>query len=148
MAGEPREKWVRRVEELRRSGLRVGEFAAREGVNAQTLMWWRWRLKTERRDDRRRRARREREPRRGEARGPLAKVPKQQAESVRQEAEPDRGEAHGVLAKAPIDFVELVTPVLAEPFEVEGAGRYRVRVPVRFESAALALLLDVLEERR
>ncbi len=135
------------MRELRRSALPVREFAAREGVNAQTLMWWRWRLKAERRDDRRRRARRERESARGEARGSLAKVPKQE-ESVRQEPEPDRSEAHGVIAKAPINFVELVTPVLAEPFEVEGAGRYRVRVPVRFESTALALLLDVLEERR
>jgi hypothetical protein len=145
MAGEPREKWVRRVEQLRRSGLRVREFAAREGVNAQTLMWWRWRLRAEHRDDHRGRVRREREPARGEARGALTKAKRRG--SVRSELEPDRGGAHDVLAKTPIDFVELVTSVAAEPFEVEGAGRYRVRVPVRFESAALARLLDVLEER-
>lgn len=147
MAGEPREKWVRQVEQLGRSGLRVGEFAAREGVNAQTLMWWRWKLKAERREGQRGRVRREPEPDRRGSRRALVKAPKQR-ESVRSEPEPDRGEAHDELAKAPIDFVELVTPVLAEPFEVEGAGRYRVRVPMRFESATLALLLDVLEERR
>lgn len=134
------------MQQLRRSGLSAREFAAREGVNAQTLMWWRWRLEAERRDDQRGKVRREPQRDRCEARGALAKAPKQR-ESVGHEPEPDRGDAHGVLAKAPIDFVELVTPLLAEPFEVEGAGRYRVRVPARFESAALARLLDVLEER-
>lgn len=131
---------------MRRSGLGAREFAAREGVKAQTLMWWRWKLKAERRDDPRGRVRREPELDRCGTRRALAKALKQR-EGVRTEPESERGEAHDVLARAPINFVELVTPVLAEPFEVEGAGRYRVRVPARFEGTALARLLDVLEER-
>lgn len=107
----------------RRSGLGARQFAAREGVNARTLVWWRWKLADGREDAR------------------------DHGRGGRRDHPAVRDEKGDVLAQVPIDFVELVTPVSAEPFEVEGAGRYRVRVPVRFEGAALARLLDVLEQR-
>jgi hypothetical protein len=61
-------------------------------VKARTLIWWRWKIGTEGRDEQRARARQK-----------PAKLA------------PDRDEARGVLAKAPVDFVELVRPVLPEP---------------------------------
>jgi hypothetical protein len=48
MAREPRAAWARRVERWRRSGLTAGRFAEQEGVNARTLVFWKWRLKRDR----------------------------------------------------------------------------------------------------
>ena len=48
MARETREVWARRVRRLQKSGLTASEFAAREGVNAKTLSYWKWKLGTER----------------------------------------------------------------------------------------------------
>ncbi len=42
-----RSEWARLVRELERSGLPAAEFAARRGVNARTLVWWRWRTRSE-----------------------------------------------------------------------------------------------------
>lgn len=44
MARESRDVWARRVARWARSGLSRDAFAAREGVKATTLAWWRWRL--------------------------------------------------------------------------------------------------------
>ena len=38
-------RWSSIVERSHRSPLRLREFAQREGVNPNTLAWWRWRLK-------------------------------------------------------------------------------------------------------
>lgn len=47
MARTTREQWERRVARWKRSGLTTREFAAREGLQASTLAYWRWRLKAE-----------------------------------------------------------------------------------------------------
>lgn len=44
MRRDAREVWSKRVEQWRRSGQTAKEFAARSGINANTLMHWSWRL--------------------------------------------------------------------------------------------------------
>jgi len=41
-----REKWTQRVEEWKRSGLSVGKYAAKRGINPKSLAWWRWQLES------------------------------------------------------------------------------------------------------
>jgi transposase-like protein len=45
MGQDPRELWLKRVERWKDSGLSAREFAAEVGINAQTLSYWRWKLK-------------------------------------------------------------------------------------------------------
>ena len=42
--GAARQKWQRHVSAWRHSGLTARDYAARAGVNAQTLKWWKWNL--------------------------------------------------------------------------------------------------------
>lgn len=42
-------KWAKRVERLERSGLSVRAFAAREGLKAGSLSFWKWKLAQPRR---------------------------------------------------------------------------------------------------
>src|SRR5689334_7214220 len=42
-------KWARRVERLERSGLSIRMFAAREGLPAGSLSFWKWKLAQRRR---------------------------------------------------------------------------------------------------
>ena len=44
MARATRDEWKRRVARWRDSGLTAKEFAAREGLKAATLSFWRWKL--------------------------------------------------------------------------------------------------------
>jgi hypothetical protein len=44
MARESRAAWERRVGRWECSGLSAREFAVREGVNRQTLSFWKWKL--------------------------------------------------------------------------------------------------------
>ena len=44
-AREKAEVWEERVEELARSGMSLKEYAAKIGVNANTLSGWRWKLR-------------------------------------------------------------------------------------------------------
>ena len=37
-------KWAEQVKKLEESGLKVGKFAEREGLNAGTLSFWKWKL--------------------------------------------------------------------------------------------------------
>src|SRR5579883_2552823 len=39
-----REVWAERVTRLKESGLTARQFAAKTGLNAQSLRWWRWQL--------------------------------------------------------------------------------------------------------
>jgi len=43
-AGGTAERWARRVERLKKSGLSIRVFAAREGVPAGSLSHWKWKL--------------------------------------------------------------------------------------------------------
>jgi transposase-like protein len=45
--GSARVRWERVVGEFERSGESVRRFAGARGINANTLSWWRWRLRTE-----------------------------------------------------------------------------------------------------
>jgi hypothetical protein len=45
-------KWVKRVERLERSGLSIRTFAAREGLKAGSLSFWKWKLGQPSRDRR------------------------------------------------------------------------------------------------
>jgi hypothetical protein len=47
MARESRDTWTKRVERWAESGLTAKEFAAEVGVNAPTLMQWKYRLAAE-----------------------------------------------------------------------------------------------------
>ena len=40
-------RWSRIVNRSYRTSLTLGEFARREGVNPNTLAWWRWKLRGE-----------------------------------------------------------------------------------------------------
>jgi hypothetical protein len=42
-----REEWRARIAACERSGLTQREFAARNGLNAGTLSWWKWRLRAD-----------------------------------------------------------------------------------------------------
>ena len=43
-AGGTAARWAKRVERLRKSGLSIRVFAAREGVAAGSLSYWKWKL--------------------------------------------------------------------------------------------------------
>src|SRR5512134_1141166 len=121
MTREGREVWAKRVERWRDSGLTLKEFAAEIGVNANTLAGWRWRLSSR--------------------------------EAVATVASEGRGPA----------FLEIVAPLEdhnadegtateaavpdVEPLEIVLRGGHRVRVPVRFDEAALRRVVAVLEAR-
>jgi transposase-like protein len=118
MTREGREVWAKRVERWRDSGLTLKEFAAEIGVNANTLAGWRWRL------------------------------------SSRDGVSPV---ASGLRAPA---FLEIVAPVEAdeatvtpavapevEPLEIVLRSGHCVRVPARFDEAALRRVVAALEAR-
>ncbi|MFT3764782.1 MAG: IS66 family insertion sequence element accessory protein TnpB [Minicystis sp.] len=41
-----RDEWARRVKGWEASGLDAAAFAAREGLVAKSLLWWRWKLRS------------------------------------------------------------------------------------------------------
>lgn len=41
-----RAEWSKRIERWEKSGLSARAFAAREGVDAKRLTWWRWKLRS------------------------------------------------------------------------------------------------------
>lgn len=109
--------WAKRVERLADSGLTLKEFATEIGVNANTLAGWRWRIQNK---------------------------AKRVAVGARSSAPPF------LEIVAPRDEVRPETPAAvieraAEPFELVLGGGHRIRVPVRFDPAALRRLVEVLE---
>ena len=54
----------------------------------------------------------------------------------------------GKTGMSPLTFVEMTTAMQREPLEVVLEGGARIRVPLDFDEATLARLLDVLERRR
>ena len=44
MAETGRARWIERVEQWKQSGLTAREYAAKAGLNAGTLTYWKWRL--------------------------------------------------------------------------------------------------------
>lgn len=118
MRDETREAWRGRVERWQRSGLNAGQFAAREAVRPQTLLWWRWRLTRDRREAGK--PTRRTSP----AAPPVGFVELVAAPPHRRDEEASRA-------------LELVV----------GRG-YRVRVTAGFDGDVLERLLDLLEARR
>ena len=119
MTREGREVWAKRVERWRDSGLTLKEFAAEIGVNANTLAGWRWRLSSQ------------------EAVAPVASRAPAFLEIVApvEDASEDEGSA-----------AEAAAPGM-EPLEVVLRSGHRVRVPARFDEAALRRVVAVLEAR-
>jgi hypothetical protein len=117
MRRESRESWAKRVERWRDSGLSINEFAQEIGVNPNTLAGWRWRLGAD--------ARSVDKAERRRSAGPSA-------------AQDDM---------KPIELVEVVQvpPPSDERFEVVTANGRTVRVPARFDDAALGRLLAAVE---
>ena len=125
-AAKPRrEHWLDIVRAWKASGLSRGEFAAKAGVNSQTLGWYAWRLEAdgERTDERR-------APRR------ISKAPKIVSKVQAVELAPG------------MPVVELTSMVATRHgFELEVAD-ITVRLPADFDATTLTRLLDVLEARR
>ena len=123
MGRDSREVWEKRVERWRDSGLTATEFADEVGVNAKTLSYWKWRL--------------------GRPTEVGAKLGRRRAAPTRRTrpmAVPFV-EVSGLTSPSALDAVSAGT---FEPFEILAASGLRVRVPVRFDDAALARLLTVV----
>jgi hypothetical protein len=114
-----RDVWAKRVERWRESGLTAKEFSAEIGIKSHSLTYWAWKL------------------------GAAAKAEKAQRSEPEKPSEPER-----------LEWVEVATPrpdtsdSMSAPTALElVVGRATVRVPPRFDAAALGRLLDVLEAR-
>jgi transposase len=116
-----REKWAKRVERWRDSGLSAKEFAAQTGFNARSLTWWRWHLSNC--DARPKPRRRRRSP---EGSIAITTAP----------------------ALPAMKFVEVSAPVSREGLEVVLSSAIRICVRPGFDATTLGRLLDVLEQRR
>jgi transposase len=118
-----REKWAKRVERWKDSGLTAKEFAAEVGINARSLSWWRWHLgRAEAAPTEKRRRRR------------------------RSRASPVETTKPGTVS--PMTFVEVTAPASIDALEVILPSTFRVCVRPGFDDATLGRLLDVLEQRR
>jgi hypothetical protein len=132
MAHDPREVWAKRVERWSDSGLTAKEYAAETGLNANTLMHWKWRLGAEAR-------RRQRAPR------PIVEA----VQFV--EITPP-----AAVAQAPAIPVSVASPpapapvpaIVDEPLEVILRDGLRIRVPVQFDPGALRRVVAALELAR
>jgi hypothetical protein len=113
-----REKWAKRVEQWRDSGLSAKEFAAKTGLNARSLVWWRWEFSKSDATPKPRRRQRSREA------------------------------AAVAITKSTMQFVELMAPAARDGLEVILPSTIRVCVRPGFDAATLGRLLDVLEQRR
>jgi transposase-like protein len=119
MPRENREIWKKRLERWAGSGLTTREFAAEIGVNANTLANWRWRFSAEARQ----KAGTSAQPSFVEVVGPLV-----------------TGASRAATWPAAV-------PPTPEPIELVLSSGIRVRVPPRFDAAALLRVVDVLGGR-
>lgn len=122
MGRSTREEWATRVARWKDSGLTATEFASEVGVSAHSLSWWKWRLTSQARAERPKRA------------------------LARRAAQP-MGEPTAT-AISPLTFVEMTAAPETDRLEVVLASSVRIRVRPGFEGATLGRLLDVLEARR
>jgi hypothetical protein len=122
MQEQVREKWAKRVERWKDSGLSAKEFEAESGINARSLAWWRWQLSKGDETPKPRRRRRSR---------------KTSAVAITRPP-----------ALPTMKFVELTAPVTREGLEIVLPSTIRICVRPGFDAATLGQLLDVLEQRR
>lgn len=118
MARESRAAWGLRVARWQRSGLTAERFAEREGVNARTLAFWKWRLKSDGAQN-------------------LATRPTRPA-----------GKRVGFVELVAPKPAVMPSETRSAVIEVVLPIGYRVRVAGGFERGTLVELLDVLEARR
>ena len=119
-----REEWAKRVERWQESGLTSKEFAAELGISANTLTYWKWRL------------RKERVERSGVARSARPTKPRAKRASPRKPVpEPSSGSPLVVMQASPSD----------SRIEVELGNGRRLRVPSSFDGEALRRLVTALE---
>lgn len=114
-----RAEWVKRVERWKGSDLTAAEFAAETGVNARTLVYWKWRLTKDAR------------------------------EGTTPEARPKRTRKRAPAPAAKSTFVEVTPSAgfgwpAAERIEVVVDQRLVVRVPDAFEPRTLRLVLSAI----
>lgn len=131
MGHDPREVWAKRVERWSDSGLTAKEFAAETGLNANTLMHWKWRLGAEVR-------RRQRAARPVVAAAHFVELtPPAVAETV-----------PAVAAPVAETSAPATTAAAGEPLEVVLREGLRIRVPVQFDAGALRRVVAALELAR
>ena|SRR5437868_10757662 len=113
-----REEWAKRVERWKDGGLSAKEFASELGIDARSLIWWKWRL------------------------GSPA------ATAVKRGRAGRRPAAIAKTTKlSPLTFVEMAA-VRSESIEIALPSTISVRVRPGFDDATLARVLDVLERRQ
>ena len=122
MTRQTRAQWLKRVRRWAKSGLDAEAFAAQEGIEARTLVWWRWRL----------------------GMGPRAGVLPAVGEHV-ESTTPTFLEVALRPAAAAARVVSL-PDTTSEALEVH-VGGHRVVVRPGFDEASLRRLLSVLEGR-
>jgi len=120
-----REKWAKRVERWKDSGLSAKQFAAEIGINARSLSWWRWHLAKA-------------EP------SPTVAAPRRR----RRRSTTTETALTKPLAITPMTFVEMTAPMSTDLLEVILPTTVRICVRPGFDGATLGRLLDVLEQRR
>jgi transposase len=118
-----REKWAKRVERWKDSGLSAKEFGAETGISARSLTWWRWHLS------------------------------KGDAASKQQRRRRSKPEGPVVIGKPPtpsmMKFVEVAAAAVPrEGLEVVLPSAIRICVRPDFDLTTFSRLLDVLEQRR
>lgn len=114
MARETRSIWTKRVERWRTSGLTARQFAAEIGVNAGTLTFWKWKLGSEARGERRKGGR------------------------------PPTAPAATFVELVPTDLPRSPTEIVGDALEIVLGGGLRIRVPARFDDEALRRVVAVL----
>ena len=130
MPPTPREVWTKRVERWSDSGLTAKEYAAETGLNANTLMHWKWRLGAEAR-------------RRQRATRPIVEA----VQFV--EVTPPAAVAKTPAIPASVAPPPVAAPVIAdESLEVILRDGLRIRVPVQFDPGALRRVVAALELAR
>jgi hypothetical protein len=117
MARESRETWIKRIERWAESGLTAKEFAAEVGVNAATLMHWKYRLNAKAR------------PGADEA------------------AQPRDTAVQFVEVPAPSPELKTSSKTSSSALELVFANGATLRVPADFDAATLRRLLDVMTTR-
>jgi hypothetical protein len=122
MEHETRETWSKRVERWKESGLSSKEFASELGINAHSLLWWKWRLAAE-------------------AKGKIFAPPRRRAKL--------RTTAKKTTRKEGLTFIEMSAPATRDALEIAlSSTTFFVRVRAGFDDATLGRALDLLERRR
>lgn len=129
MARQTRADWAKRIERWKDSGLTAKEFASETGVSARSLVWWQWKLGSEKRSV----------PSVTSA-PTTTDSPKQRTPRRRRRSQPT------ATATTPsVTFVEVAPSSRSESLEVVLASGRHIRVPVGFDAPTFERLIAILE---